>query len=83
MQQNKQAVAQAVDNAQKSIADIQARATQANQKPEPQQPEAPKPEPQVKQEPVPVFQNRKKRKRKTSRGIYTQNHHRSNLMERG
>ena len=48
------AVAQAVDNAQKSIADIQARATQASQKPEPQQPEAPKPEPQVKQEPVPV-----------------------------
>ena len=48
------AAAQAVDNAQKSIADIQARATQASQKPEPQQPEAPKPEPQVKQEPVPV-----------------------------
>ena len=61
------AVAQAVDNAQKSIADIQARATQASQKPEPQQPqqpEAPKPEPQVKQEPVPVPKPEEKKKKK-------------------
>ena len=58
------AVAQAVDNAQKSIADIQARATQASQKSEPQQPEAPKPEPQVKQEPVPVPKPEEKKKKK-------------------
>jgi len=61
------AVAQAVDNAQKSIADIQARATQASQKPkpqQPQQPEAPKPEPQVKQEPVPVPKPEEKKKKK-------------------
>ena len=63
------AVAQAVDNAQKSIADIQARATQASQKPEPQQPESPKPEspkpePQVKQEPVPVPKPEEKKKKK-------------------
>ena len=58
------AVAQAVDNAQKSIADIQARAAQANQKPEPQQPEAPKPEPQVKQEPIPVPKPEEKKKKK-------------------
>jgi len=58
------AVAQAVDNAQKTIADIQARATQASQKPEPQQPEAPKPEPQVKQEPVPVTKPEEKKKKK-------------------
>ena len=58
------AVAQAVDNAQKTIADIQARATQASQKPEPQQPEAPKPEPQVKQEPVPVPKPEEKKKKK-------------------
>ena len=58
------AVAQAVDNAKKSIADIQARATQASQKPEPQQPEAPKPEPQVKQEPVPVPKPEEKKKKK-------------------
>jgi len=50
------AAAQAVDSAQKSIADIQARAAQAREKakPEPiksQQPEAPKPEPQ-RTEPV-------------------------------
>lgn len=58
------AVAQAVDNAQKSIADIRARATQASQKPEPQQPEAPKPEPQLKQEPVPVPKPEEKKKKK-------------------
>ena len=58
------AVAQAVDNAQKSIADIQARAIQASQKPEPQQPEAPKPEPQVKQEPVAVPKPEEKKKKK-------------------
>ena len=63
------AVAQAVDNAQKSIADIQARAAQASQKPEPQQPEpqqpeAPKPEPQLKQEPVPVPKPEEKKKKK-------------------
>ena len=45
------AAAQAVDNAQKSIADIRTKAAQAREKtkPEPikpQQPEAPKPEPQ-------------------------------------
>tara|TARA_S200002703_G_scaffold34210_1_gene29594 strand:- start:208 stop:1629 length:1422 start_codon:yes stop_codon:yes gene_type:complete len=53
------AVAQAVDNAQKTIADIQARATQASQKPE-----SPKPEPQVKQEPVPVPKPEEKKKKK-------------------
>jgi hypothetical protein len=58
------AVAQAVDNAKKSIADIRARATQASQKPEPQQPEAPKPEPQLKQEPVPVPKPEEKKKKK-------------------
>lgn len=63
------AAAQAVGNAQKSIADIQARAAQASQKPEPQQPEpqqpeAPKPEPQVKQEPVPVPKPEEKKKKK-------------------
>jgi len=58
------AAAQAVDNAQKTIADIQARATQASQKPEPQQPEAPQPEPQVKQEPVPVPKPEEKKKKK-------------------
>ena len=58
------AAAQAVDNAQKSVADIQARATQASQKPEPTKPEAPKPEPQVKQEPVPVPKPEEKKKKK-------------------
>ena len=58
------AVAQAVDNAQKSIADIQAKAAQAKEKEKPQQPEAPKPEPQVKQEPVPVPKPEEKKKKK-------------------
>ena len=63
------AATQAVGNAQKSIADIQARAAQAREKtkPEPikpQQPEAPKPEPQVKQEPVPVPKPEDKKKKK-------------------
>mgnify|MGYP003112303790 CR=1 FL=1 len=60
------AAAQAVGNAQKSIADIQAKAAQAREKvkPEPQQPEAPKPEPQVKQEPVPVPKPEERKKKK-------------------
>ena len=36
---DKQLQQKAVDNAQKTIADIQARATHASQKPEPQQPD--------------------------------------------
>lgn len=78
------AATQAVDNAQKSIADIQARATQAREKvkpepqqpeptkPEPQQPEAPKPEPQVKQEPVPVPKPEEKKKKKPVEAPNTQ-----------
>ena len=71
------AAAQTVGNAQKSIADIQARAAQAREK---TKPEAPKPEPQrtepvdtkpksqsqpqVKQEPVPVPKPEEKKKKK-------------------
>ena len=66
------AAAQAVDNAQKSVADIQARAVQAKEKTKPQaapqqQPEPTKPEapqPQVKQEPVPVPKPEEKKKKK-------------------
>lgn len=66
------AAAQAVDNAQKSVADIQARAAQAREKTKPQpapqqQPEPTKPEapqPQVKQEPVPVPKPEEKKKKK-------------------
>jgi len=66
------AAAQAVDNAQKSIADIQARAAQAREKAKPQpapqqQPEPTKPETpqsQVKQEPVPVPKPEEKKKKK-------------------
>lgn len=66
------AAAQAVDNAQKSIADIQLRAAQAKEKTKPQpapqqQPEPTKPEapqPQVKQEPVPVPKPEEKKKKK-------------------
>ena len=66
------AAAQAVDNAQKSVADIQARAAQAREKTKPQpapqqQPEPTKPETpqsQVKQEPVPVPKPEEKKKKK-------------------
>jgi len=66
------AAAQAVDNAQKSVADIQARAAQAREKTKPQpapqqQPEPTKPEApqsQVKQEPVPVPKPEEKKKKK-------------------
>jgi len=60
--------AQAVQQAQTSIADIQAKAAQAREKTKPQpeapKPEAPKPEPQVKQEPVPVPKPEEKKKKK-------------------
>ena len=62
------AATQAVDNAQKSIADIQARATQASQKPEPQQPEAPESKPQQPKpqetDPKPTTLEKPKKKKK-------------------
>jgi hypothetical protein len=74
------AATQAVDNAQKSIADIQARAAQAREKTKPQpapqqQPEPTKPEapqPQVKQEPVPVPKPEEKKKKKPVEAPNTQ-----------
>ena len=65
------AATQAVDSAQKSIADIQARAAQAREKvkPEPQKTE---PQPQVKQEPVPVPKPEEKKKKKPVEAPNTQ-----------